>query len=1169
MKLKDAMHKEYRINETQPIYDPEKFEQFCKEAGCQSLFTTLMEAQSASRQSPERLALNKVRTVAILYRLAFGLSQWCNVFQRDFGTLIKQSGTSQSAIETTRIIGDSVSSQLLGKNDAQVCENHQRLLKEFIDDVMKKQCLLVAAIDDYHTCFSRRRPTDEQTSVNHPMCTIVIKKFPSIQAIPVRADANNPSGINPEKVANFITGFENIKMITKKTCASAMPSWIRERFFQPEMERNRLSAHEYSQSTDAQLLRQMNDLQLVDFLELPLKTQANYKEAIKLLTNSAAKEYIEKYHLILLGDHPTQFYSRKVVYEAIQGHNSWQTTTSSSNVSETSNSSSDSSLNSSSNSSSSDSSSTTSATSDCSSTSVTSNHSSASATSHSSSTSTSSHTSSSCTSSMSNSNSSNNSSTSASSELSSLIKSILVFIGALHVQLSAREEVVLMFWEFFNWLYEDVFSKKNFPQKPLPWRISMVLEVAYGGWTLIRESVKSKFNKCKNIEYQVLINLLDNYIPSVLSIYSVVFKLNDFNNYVKSFIRAWVMFVCFQRRHYNKSPLVWFGTYLYWKENHPHLASLMEEFITVFDEYMVENTHSIIRRSTNLLDPVPVLIKKVKDVFANREAQANFRETFGHTKNHTFSKNQMRYLKLKAASSILKVIHCISSQQSPLQFKIVDNQKLWKLPSIFGEKFVDVRTLPLGFHTKYEPSPKSACDDPDCSCASDTSSNWYINEGCGHSFHSNCVQSSLPCPLCKEFLFNKAKELGQTAKDAIFAEPTSPGDSTDDNEEDTLPTTGSIDSDEQYEQAISQLNETICELNPPSLTPEPINVTTYADSVKKGPHCTTCKHTVKGHRKVNGRKLCEGCPGSSECSASGRQIECKCEWHSVNRATSQPNNHPPNPTESRAASASVTSAFTLSNNATNTTATTATTVTQGNMTTATATSTNIAPSASVIVNQPTGATQLSISGYDDVVGIRELYLCSTLSQGALPGRNGSSACTTIALLLCRLLLEGVLPRIIVNGQLNQSLVTVFKQAMESGNQMHDGMMIRYHQDTFTVDFVTRNTPSVRLKIKEEHNQIDSVTALSAIISAIPQTNARNYAFVIVLPPGNSVAFFVYSNGTAAIMDSHGHNPYGALVTLIGKTTWKPSLANYLNSMCRRFWGSDLSQQADFIEVELA
>ena len=257
MKLKDAMHKEYRINETQPIYDPEKFEQFCKEAGCQSLFTTLVEAQSASRQSPERLALNKVRTVAILYRLAIGLSQWCNVFQRDFGTLIKQSGTSQSAIETTRIIGDSVSSQLLGKNDAQVCENHQRLLKEFIDDVMKKQCLLVAAIDDYHTCFSRRRPTDEQTSVNHPMCTIVIKKFPSIQAIPVRADANNPSGINPEKVANFITGFENIKMITKKTCASAMPSWIRERFFQPEMERNRLSAHEYSQSTDAQLLRQM------------------------------------------------------------------------------------------------------------------------------------------------------------------------------------------------------------------------------------------------------------------------------------------------------------------------------------------------------------------------------------------------------------------------------------------------------------------------------------------------------------------------------------------------------------------------------------------------------------------------------------------------------------------------------------------------------------------------------------------------------------------------------------------------------------------------------------------------------------------------------------------------------------------------------------------------
>ena len=68
---------------------------------------------------------------------------------------------------------------------------------------MEKQCLLVAAIDDYHTCFSRRQPTDEQTSVNFPVCTIVIKKFPSIQAIPIKADANNPSGINHENVANF------------------------------------------------------------------------------------------------------------------------------------------------------------------------------------------------------------------------------------------------------------------------------------------------------------------------------------------------------------------------------------------------------------------------------------------------------------------------------------------------------------------------------------------------------------------------------------------------------------------------------------------------------------------------------------------------------------------------------------------------------------------------------------------------------------------------------------------------------------------------------------------------------------------------------------------------------------------------------------------------------
>ena len=62
----------------------------------------------------------------------------------------------------------------------------------------------------------------------------------------------------------------------------------------------------------------MDNVQLVDFLKMPLKSKNDYSNALDILSNSPVKRYMEKYHLLLLGDHPTQFYSRKVVYEAIE-----------------------------------------------------------------------------------------------------------------------------------------------------------------------------------------------------------------------------------------------------------------------------------------------------------------------------------------------------------------------------------------------------------------------------------------------------------------------------------------------------------------------------------------------------------------------------------------------------------------------------------------------------------------------------------------------------------------------------------------------------------------------------------------------------------------------------------------------------------------------------------
>ena len=103
------------------------------------------------------------------------------------------------------------------------------------------------------------------------------------------------------------------------------------------------------------------------------------------------------------------------------------------------------------------------------------------------------------------------------------LKNVIPLIGTLHISLNARECVLLLFHELFADLYAFLFGKKaKLAKKPKPWRVSLLLEVIYGGWTLVRDMILSVFYKCKDIEFLTLVNLLDNYIPLVLSIYSIV-----------------------------------------------------------------------------------------------------------------------------------------------------------------------------------------------------------------------------------------------------------------------------------------------------------------------------------------------------------------------------------------------------------------------------------------------------------------------------------------------------------------------------------------------------------------------------------------------------------------------------------------------------------------------
>ena len=119
---------------------------------------------------------------------------------------------------------------------------------------------------------------------------------------------------------------------------------------------------------------------------------------------------------------------------------------------------------------------------------------------------------------------------------------ILPMLGPLHISLNSRECVLLKFHAVFKEMYCALFGEKAIlAKKPKPWRISLLLVIMYGGWTLIRDEVVAVFSHSKDVQYLTLLNLVDNYIPVVLSIYSVIFKGNNVDQYFHALLRCWVM----------------------------------------------------------------------------------------------------------------------------------------------------------------------------------------------------------------------------------------------------------------------------------------------------------------------------------------------------------------------------------------------------------------------------------------------------------------------------------------------------------------------------------------------------------------------------------------------------------------------------------------------------
>jgi hypothetical protein len=123
--------------------------------------------------------------------------------------------------------------------------------------------------------------------------------------------------------------------------------------------------------------------------------------------------------------------------------------------------------------------------------------------------------------------------------------------------------------------------------------------------------ILNKFpTNCKDVEYRMMIDLLDNIIPSTLDIYAVLFRSGSFDEYLGKLFSVWTFALRWKRKNYNKAPLVFFIKLFLLERKFSSFSEAIEKYLVTFNDYYVENIHGQIRANTRSLDSVSVIIIK-------------------------------------------------------------------------------------------------------------------------------------------------------------------------------------------------------------------------------------------------------------------------------------------------------------------------------------------------------------------------------------------------------------------------------------------------------------------------------------------------------------------------------------------------------------------------------
>ena len=181
----------------------------------------------------------------------------------------------------------------------------------------------------------------------------------------------------------------------------------------------------------------------------------------------------------------------------------------------------------------------------------------------------------------------------------------------------------------------------------------------------------------------------------------------------------------------------------HWGKHAPQLYNILRNYIAIFDEYPMENTHSILHSQTKDSDSADELRKRAKSIFQSKGKQSD-RSFFTTPRQFSFSHDQLHLLKVRCAQALSSMFIKIS--QSPRQSQFSSNNSCNTsvpthviLPTMSPNKNMKMTVLSLGYRCDIKLDQTKKCDLPLCNISSHE--NWTLLHGCFHSTRFYLISS--------------------------------------------------------------------------------------------------------------------------------------------------------------------------------------------------------------------------------------------------------------------------------------------------------------------------------------------------------------------------------------------------------------------------------------------